>query len=42
MPIYFINFSEDWIRENIEALYKKIETVEDALKLKELTESYKK
>ncbi len=41
-PIYFINFSEDWIRDNIKALYKKIYTVEDALKLKELTESYKK
>ncbi|MEI6821717.1 MAG: CatB-related O-acetyltransferase [Bacteroidota bacterium] len=42
MPIYFVNLSDDWIRDNIEALYKKIETVEDALKLKELTDSYKK
>lgn len=42
MPIYFVNLSDDWIRENIEALYKKIDTVEDALKLKELTDSYKK
>ncbi len=42
MPIYFINFSENWIRDNIKAIYRKIETIEDALLLKNLTDSYKK
>ncbi len=40
-PIYFANFSEKWIKENIKMLYKKIETIEDALALKKLTETYK-
>lgn len=39
-PIYFISFSDDWIKKNIEMIYKKIETVEDALKLKALADSY--
>jgi acetyltransferase-like isoleucine patch superfamily enzyme len=38
MPIYFINFSDEWIKENIETLYRKIETIEDALLLKKLME----
>ena len=40
LPIRFVNFSEDWIRKNIDMIYKKIETAEDALKLKALTNSY--
>jgi acetyltransferase-like isoleucine patch superfamily enzyme len=39
-PICFVNFSEAWIRENIDIIYKKIETVEDALRLKALADSY--
>ena len=40
LPIYFINFSDEWIRANIESIYKKIETVEDALQFKKLADSY--
>jgi virginiamycin A acetyltransferase len=39
-PIYFVNFSDTWIRNNIETIYRKIETVEDALRLKGLADSY--
>ena len=39
-PICFANFSEEWIRKNIDVIYKKIETVEDALQLKKLADSY--
>jgi virginiamycin A acetyltransferase len=39
-PIYFVNFSEDWIKKNIDIIYKKIETVEDARTLKALADSY--
>lgn len=39
-PIYFINFSDEWIKQNIELIYKKIETVEDALALKAAADSY--
>jgi virginiamycin A acetyltransferase len=39
-PIYFVNFSEAWIKKNIDVIYKKIETVEDALQLKALADSY--
>ncbi len=41
-PIFFADFSEEWIKENIKTLYKKIETIDDALALKKLTDSYKK
>jgi len=41
LPICMINFPESWIRDNIETIYKKIETTEDALKIKALAESYK-
>ncbi len=41
LPICMINFPESWIRDNIETIYKKIETTEDALKMKALAESYK-
>lgn len=40
-PIFFADFSEEWIKENIKTLYKKIETIDDALALKKLTDSYK-
>lgn len=39
-PICFVNFSEAWIRKNIDIIYKKIETMEDALRLKALADSY--
>lgn len=39
-PIYFKDFSGEWIRQNIELIYKKIETVEDALALKAAADSY--
>lgn len=38
-PIYFINFSDEWIKQNIDLIYKKIETVEDALALKAAADS---
>lgn len=41
-PIYFISFSDEWIKQNIELIYKKIETVEDALALKAAADAYKK
>lgn len=40
-PICFVNFSDAWIKKNIDIIYKKIETVEDALQLKALADSYK-
>jgi virginiamycin A acetyltransferase len=42
LPINFIDYPESWIKENIDLIYSKIETVSDALKLKEVTELYKK
>jgi virginiamycin A acetyltransferase len=39
-PIYFVNFSDEWIRNNIEAIYNKIETMDDALRFKALADSY--
>ena len=39
-PIHFANFSEAWIKKNISAIYKKILTVDDALHLKSLVDSY--
>jgi virginiamycin A acetyltransferase len=39
-PIHFVNFPDEWIKENIEIIYTKIETVEDALHLKALVDSY--
>jgi virginiamycin A acetyltransferase len=39
-PIYFRDFSDEWIKQNIELIYKKIETVEDALALKAAADSY--
>lgn len=41
-PIHFADFDEAWIKKNIEIIYKKIETVEDALRLKALADSYEK
>lgn len=40
-PIHFVNFSDEWIKRNIDIIYKKIETVDDALRLKALADSYK-
>jgi hypothetical protein len=34
------DFSDEWIKQNIELIYKKIETVEDALTLKAAADSY--
>ena len=39
-PIYFVDFSEEWIKKNIDVIYKKIETVDDAIQLKMLADSY--
>lgn len=39
-PIYFVNFSDDWIKQNIDIIYKRIETIDDALRLKALVDSY--
>jgi virginiamycin A acetyltransferase len=39
-PIHFANFPNEWIKQNIEIIYGKIETVEDALHLKALVDSY--
>ncbi len=39
-PIHFVNLPDEWIKENIEMIYKKIETAEDALRLKALVHSY--
>lgn len=40
-PIYFADLPAEWIRQNIELVYKKIETVDDALALKAAVDSYK-
>lgn len=41
LPINLIDFPDSWLKENIEEFYKKIETVEDALHLKRLTDTFK-
>ena len=41
MSIHFIDFSDEWIKKNIELIYKKIETVEDARALKAAADFYK-
>jgi len=38
-PIHFADLSTEWIKENIKTIYKKIESVEDALRLKALIDS---
>lgn len=40
LPIHFANFSNEWIKQHIDIIYKKIETVQDALQLKALADSY--
>lgn len=40
LPIYFVKFSDDWIRKHIDIIYKKIESKEDALRFKALADSY--
>jgi len=42
MPIHLTDFSDEWIRQNIETIYKRIETIEDALHIKALVDSYEK
>jgi virginiamycin A acetyltransferase len=39
-PIHFVDFQDEWIKENINIIYKKIETVDDALQFKALIHSY--
>jgi virginiamycin A acetyltransferase len=39
LPIKLIDLQEEWLRENIELLYRKIETVDDVLKIKKLIAS---
>lgn len=39
-PIHLVNFSDKWIRENIDSIYRKIETKEDAQHFKSLADSY--
>jgi virginiamycin A acetyltransferase len=41
LPIKLIDLSDDWLRDNIEILYKKIETLDDVLNLKKLIDSQK-
>ncbi|NOS92870.1 MAG: CatB-related O-acetyltransferase [Cyclobacteriaceae bacterium] len=40
MPIRMSNFSSEWIKENIQSIYQKIESEADALQLKALFDSY--
>jgi acetyltransferase-like isoleucine patch superfamily enzyme len=40
-PIYLADFPLEWIKKNIDTIYKKIDSVEDALQFKALTETYK-
>lgn len=40
-PVYFADLPEKWIRENIELVYKKIETAEDARALSLAVQSFK-
>ena len=42
LPIFFVDFPSDWIKKNIDIIYKKIKTVEDATQLKLLADSYSK
>lgn len=40
LPINFVNFSEDWIRKNIDLVYTKIESIDDAMRFKAMADSY--
>ena len=40
LPIRFADLPTDWIRENIQAIYQKIETVEDAKRFRKLVDDY--
>jgi acetyltransferase-like isoleucine patch superfamily enzyme len=42
LPIKLIDFSDEWLRNHIETIYKKIESVDDVLNLKRLIESHNK
>ena len=39
LPIKLVDLSEEWMRDNIDILYKKIETVDDVLHLKQLIDT---
>jgi acetyltransferase-like isoleucine patch superfamily enzyme len=39
-PIHFANLPDQWIKQNIDAIYKEIKTVDDALRFKALVDSY--
>jgi virginiamycin A acetyltransferase len=41
-PIKLIGMDPEWLRNNIGALYAKIETVEDAMRIKNLFDNFKK
>jgi len=41
LPIKLADLSEDWIKKNIKILYKKIESVDDALYIKKLVDQEK-
>ena len=40
LPLKLIDLSDDWMRPHIEMLYKKIETIDDALMIKQLIDSH--
>lgn len=40
LPIKLIDLSDDWLRNHIETIYKKIESVDDVLHIKKLIELY--
>ncbi|MCZ8217013.1 MAG: CatB-related O-acetyltransferase [Cyclobacteriaceae bacterium] len=42
LPINFVNFSEGWIRKNIDLVYTKIESIEDAMRFKAMADAYQK
>lgn len=42
LPINFVNFSDDWIRKNIDLVYTKIESIDDAMRFKAMADSYQK
>ena len=40
IPIHFANLPDQWIKQNIDMIYKEIKTVDDALRFKALVDSY--
>lgn len=39
-PVYFAKFSDEWLRQHIDIIYKKIETMEDAISFRTIADSY--